>query len=394
MQQSKLWTKDYIFLVAANFFISLVFFLLMTSLAVYATEQFRASQSQGGLAASIFIIGALFARLFAGKYIDIVGRKKLLYSSLVFFLIFTVLYFFASNLPLLLLIRFIHGAAFGGAATVIATAVMDALPPARRGEGTGYFSLSTAASTAVGPFLALFLSQHYSFNVIFIACTIFSALTIVTVLFVNIKEAELTAEQLDELKHGLKFGDFFEIAALPISLMMIAIGIGYSSIVSFINSYAIEINLTNAASFFFIVYAIFLFISRPIAGKLLDTKSDNIVIYPAILIFALCLVLIGSAKSGFLLLFAGALLAFGYGTLISSMQAIAVKVSPRHRVGLAVSTFFICMDGGMGLGPFLIGFIVPITGFRGMYIMLSILILCMVVVYYFIHGRKPISKTP
>jgi len=49
---------------------NLTFLLLMTNLAIYAAEEFNASQSKAGLASSIFIIGALVFRLFTGKYIE------------------------------------------------------------------------------------------------------------------------------------------------------------------------------------------------------------------------------------------------------------------------------------------------------------------------------------
>lgn len=76
MQQTKLWTKDFVLFLCANFFIALTFYLLMTTLAVYAIDEFDASQSEAGLAASIYVIGALVARLFAGKYVEVFGRKK------------------------------------------------------------------------------------------------------------------------------------------------------------------------------------------------------------------------------------------------------------------------------------------------------------------------------
>lgn len=391
MEQKKLWTKDFIIFLSANFFIALTFYLLMTTLAVYAIEQFQASKSEAGLAASIYVLGALCARLFAGKYVDVFGRKKTLYASLILFLIASIAYFPIDSLLVLLVVRFIHGVAFGVVSTAIATTVMDAIPNRRRGEGTSYFSLSPAAATAVGPFLGLYITQNFDFMVIFTTCTVLTILSIVVVLFAKIEEANLTDEEKQKMKKGFKFGDFIEKAALPVSLIMVIIGIGYSSIVSFINAYAIEINLTGAASIFFIVYAIVLFISRPLAGKLLDKKGDNIVIYPAIVFFALSLLLMGVANNGVILLLAAVFLALGFGTLMSCMQAIAIKVSPRHHVGLATSTFFICMDGGMGLGPFLIGFIIPFTNFRGMYILSSVVILFMIVVYYFIHGRKSLK---
>lgn len=388
MQQSKLWTKDFVLFLCANFFIALTFYLLMTTLAVYAIDEFDASQSEAGLAASIYVIGALVARLFAGKYVEVFGRKKSLYFSLFLSFIAVIAYFPINSLLVLFIVRFIHGISFGISSTAIATTVMDSVPSRRRGEGTSYFSLSSAAATAVGPFLGLYITQHFDFSVIFMICTALSIFSIVVILFTKVREADLTVEERQALKGGLKLGDFIEKAALPISLMMVIIGMGYSGIVSFINTYAIEINLTKAASIFFIVYAIMLFISRPITGKMLDAKGDNIVIYPAIICFSFSLILMGIAKSSFTLLAAAVFLALGFGTLMSCMQAIAIKVSPRKNVGLATSTYFICMDGGMGLGPFLIGLIIPLTTFRGMYILCAAVILCMIVVYYLIHGRK------
>ena len=167
MEQDRIWTKDFVLLLASNFFVALNFYLLMTTMAVYAIQQFRASESNAGLAASIFIIGALLARVLAGKFIDVVGRKKLLFGGLILFLLGSVFYLFALNLGFLMAVRFIHGIGFGISTTVLTTVNMSALPPHKRGEGIGYFSLSTAAATAIGPFLALYLI-HHTFHTMFV----------------------------------------------------------------------------------------------------------------------------------------------------------------------------------------------------------------------------------
>lgn len=361
-------------------------------MAVYAVEQFQASESQAGLTSGIFVIGALFARLLTGKYVEVIGRKKLTYVSFILFLIVSVLYFPANSLSLLLFIRFIHGVAYGSATTIMTTAAMDLIPDSRRGEGTGYFALSTTIATAVGPFIGLYITQNANFSMIFTACTIFAVISLFIILFAKIPEADISQEQLESMKKGLKLQDFFEKKALPISIVLIIMGISYSSIVSFINSYAMEIQLEEAASFFFLVYAIVLFISRPIAGKLQDDKGDNFVMYPAILLFSLCLLLLVIAQNGFVLLLAGIPLALGYGTIMSAAQAIAIKESAKHKRGLATSTFFIFMDAGMGLGPFLIGMIIPYTHYRGMYLILAAIVFLSVALYYFLHGKKATSK--
>ena len=197
MNKSKLWTKDFIIMSASTFFGGLTFYLLITTLTVYAVEEFNASQSMAGLASSIFVVGALVSRLFAGKYIEIIGRKKMLYGGLFLFLIVMLLYFIVENMNVLLLIRFVHGAAFGVFTTAIATVIMDIIPNERRGEGISYFSLSITLAMAVGPFLGLYLSQQVSFTMIFVVCTLFSLISTIILLFVHIPEGDITKEQLE-----------------------------------------------------------------------------------------------------------------------------------------------------------------------------------------------------
>ena len=174
MTQSKLWTKDFIIMSVSTFFGALTFYLLITTLTVYAIEEFNASQSMAGLASSIFVIGALVSRLFAGKYLEIIGRKQMLYGGLLLFLIMMLFYFIVEDMNVLLFIRFIHGAAFGVFTTATAAVVMDIIPNERRGEGISYFSLSITLAMAIGPFLGLYISQQGSFTMIFVVCTIFS----------------------------------------------------------------------------------------------------------------------------------------------------------------------------------------------------------------------------
>jgi len=391
VSKAKLWTKDFIIISATTFFVALTFYLLMTTMTIYAIEQFNASQSQAGLASGIFVIGALISRLLAGKYMAVIGHKKMLLGSLALFLIATVSYFLVDSLILLLVVRFIHGAAFGVATTAMSTAIIDIIPRVRRGEGISYFSLNPTVATAIGPFLGIFIMQHADFNMMFIVCTVFSAMSIFIMLLAQIPEARITSEQLEAMK-GFRWQDFFEKSALPISTIMFLAGIAYSGILTFLNSYAIEINLTASASFYFIVYAVFILISRPFTGRLLDMKGDNIVMYPALLLFTLSLVLLSQADNGLVLLLSGALVGLGFGTVMSCAQAIAMKEVPKHRIGLATATFFFCADLGIGTGPFLIGSIAPIVGFRGMYMILAGMVFLSVFLYYVVHGRWQYSN--
>jgi len=387
MNKPILWTKDFLIISTANFFLYFTFYLLMVTITIFATEKFDASPSEAGLASGIFVVGTLIARLFSGKSIDRVGWKKMLYIGFILFLLTTCLYFAVNSLPFLLVNRFLNGAAMGIASTATGTIVAKIIPNARRGEGTGYYALSVTLAAAIGPFLGMFLTQHSSFNMNFIICIILLAFSFIAVFFVKVPKIEFSKEQLETMK-GFSIHNFFEVKAIPISILGALIAFGYSSILTFLTSYAKEINLVDVGSFFFIVYAVFILVSRPFTGRWFDQKGENFVMYPAFLLFAIALIILSQAHQGVSLLLAGALVGLGYGTFSSSAQAISIKVSPKNRMGLATSTFFIFVDGGIGVGPFILGFFIPLIGFRGLYLAMGMIVLACLFLYYFLHGKK------
>jgi MFS family permease len=247
--------------------------------------------------------------------------------------------------------------------------------------------MSAALASAIGPFLGMYLSHRGSFNMILVLTVILLAISLIAVIFLRAPEVELAKEQLDAM-NGLALNNFFEVRAIPISVVSIFVGIGISSILSFLSSYTRAINLVDAGSYFFIVYAASIVISRPLTGLWFDRKGENFVMYPSFLLFAMGLIILSQAHQGASLLLAGALVGLGYGTFLSSAQALSVKVSPPHRMGLATSTFFSFIDGGVGIGPLLLGFLIPVTGFRGLYVSAAIIVFACIFLYYFVHGRK------
>ncbi|MBL3643109.1 MFS transporter [Bacillus sp. RHFB] len=385
----KLWTKDFLIVSSANFFLFLTFYVLMVTLTIYTMDNFHASQAQAGLASSIFVLGAVLVRPIAGKKIDKIGRRKMLLGSLVLFLIASIGYFLVSSLSLLLIDRLIHGFAFGLATTATGTIAADIIPNERRGEGTGYFAMSTNLAMAFGPFIGLLITQHFSYSIIFYAASLFAAFSLVASLFMNVPEGDKGGASPQK---GFKISDYFEKRALPISIFIGFAGFTYSSILSYLTSFAKEMDLMDAASFFFVVFAVFLLASRPFTGRMFDVKGENAVIYPSLLLFAVGMVILSQSHHGITLLIAGALIGVGYGTFQSSCQAISIKEAPSNRMGLATSTFFTMYDFGIGVGPFLLGFLIPFTGFKGLFIGMSVFAFVLIGIYYLAHGRKASAR--
>jgi len=387
MNTSRLWTKDFIIVSGINFLINLVFYLLIVIIGEYAVDQFHASTSQAGLVTGIFIIGSLIGRLFTGRFIESIGRKKTLFIGLVFFILTTILYLISTNMGIMLATRLLHGVAAGIVGTATGTVAAQIIPSARKAEGIGYFSMSTTLATAVGPFIGLYMTQHTTFQMIFIFSVVLGIISFITSLFVYVPAISVTSQKPVE-KESFKISNFIEPKALPIAVITLVISFCYSSVLSFIKFYANEINLVSAASFFFLIYSIAVLLSRPFTGRLMDTRGANYIMYPGFVILAGGMVLLSSVNTGIMLLAAGALIGLGFGNMQSSTQAIAVKLTPAHRMGLATSTFFIALDAGLGFGPYILGFIIPVTGYRSLYVILGVVVLISTVLYYFLHGKK------
>ena len=385
MSKEKLWTKEFISISVVNFFLMLSMYLLLVTMATYASEEFNASSSTAGLVASIFILGALSGRFFAGRQMEKLGSRKILLGGTVFFILVSLFYFLPTNIYGLMAIRFFHGIGVGFATTATGTIAAHVIPSSRNGEGIGYFSLSAVLSTAVGPLIGIALINYVGYSSIFVFTLVMGIVSLLIAL--PIKPPKIKYKPNPDNK-GFKLSNYFESRALPIATVILVGAFAYSGILSFIAAYAKEINLVQAGGFYFLVYAIVILISRPFTGRLMDSRGGNSVVYPGLVLFAIGMLVLSQANSSITFLVAAAIIGLGYGNFQSSTQAIAIKVTPPHRMGLANSTYFIFLELGLGLGPFILGSMVPLIGYGGLYLSMVAIIILVIPLYYILHGKN------
>jgi MFS family permease len=383
-QSARLWTKDFIGISLSNFFLFMTFYFLLVSLPIWVIQQFASSKTEAGLITTVFLFSAILIRPIAGYAIERLGYKKILITSLVIFLASSTLYFFAETMVTILGVRFLHGIGFGMATTAAGGIVATIIPKSRSGEGMGYFIMSANMAMVLGPFIGLTAIQHGDPKLLFSISVVCSLLALITGLMIRFPEinAVRTAQS------GFRFQNFFATAAIPIAIVGAFFAIVYSGILSFVSVYAKEIGLIEVSSFFFVIYAAVLLLSRPFTGKWFDFYGPNVIIYPAIIIFAIGMFILSSSHTAVEFLVAAALIGIGYGTIFPSLQTIAIqKVAPSKR-GMATATFLSIFDIGIGLGSFLVGMIVAEVGFRAFYLNSTLYILAGIVVYFVLYSRK------
>ncbi|MGM7671262.1 MFS transporter [Microbacterium sp. A93] len=381
-----LWTRAYVMAMVVQLGVSIVFVTLMTYMAVYAMTLFGMRDSAAGFAASAFILGSALTRIFVGKYVDFIGRKRLITIALVVFLFCSALYPLISAYPALIALRIVHGGAFGAISTGITVSVVGMVPAARRGEGMGYFLAASTFAMAIGPLLAVQLSENVSPEAVFLMTGVSSAVALIAALFARLPERTPSPEEHAQ-RYRLRLKDILDPDALPVALVVMLCAFGYSGIITYLSPFLLERDMPAAASLYFVVFAAGMLVIRVVSGRQQDVRGDNAVIIPLTLVFAVSLAVLGLATQLWMVVVAGALGGIGYGALLPSLQAVAVTRAHPERIGIAVSTHYLLLDTGVALGPVLFGLLIPLGGYPLLYEALAGTVLAAVVLYWFVHGR-------
>ncbi|WP_242446758.1 MFS transporter [Weissella paramesenteroides] len=200
------------------------------------------------------------------------------------------------------------------------------------------------------------------------------------------QKKSLLKQRQQNKKFNLK--TLIEPKVLGISLTLGFVTFGYAALQSELDFYASDLNLVTFASYFFLVYALAILVSRPLVGRLMDNKNENYVVYPALIILAIGLFILGKMSNGWMMLLAAILIGFGFGNFQSAVQSTTTQMVPADRLTQTTATYFICYEFSLGFGPSIIGFIQPMLGYQNLFIVMAVIALIGIILYYFIHGRK------
>ena len=396
----KIFTIDFFLIFGALLFSALVMYALMSTVTEYATSM-GTSATIAGLVSGIYIFGGLCSRIYSANALERRDWKKLAIIFLSIHFLACIFYFFANNISLLLIVRFIHGLGFGASANAIVTIASAILPKKRFGEAFGYFMLGTTIAVGLGPYISGFFYDNWGSFGSFSLATAFAFLGLLCVLLLDISKYEI--KHNSEIENSMDrdktpnnaileekgrirgvIDKIFEVPAIPVSLFTGLTSLGYVSILSFYRLYAVEVDLVGAFSLFFIIYSIVLVVSRPIAGRIQDNYGDKIVCFTGIIAQAIGLFLIAWMPSAITVFICAVCAALGFGTLNSACTAIVTRDTSANRRPYAISTFFIFCDGTMGFGPALLGsFVSAASGYAPVYFISSFITLLALPIAFF-----------
>lgn len=378
-QKQVLWTKDFILLALCNTLVASGAFCLIPTLPVFAEQSFEVSKSEIGYILGLYTLTALLVRPFAGIALDILNRKMIYLFSLLAFIVLMLFYNWVSSLFLLLSLRLLHGLAWGIVTTGGNTIAADMVPPARRGEGIGYFGMSFTISMALGPVMGLkIIEWSNDFNFFFTSIFFFLLSAFLLALLIRYP---MTIQAHAQKPKKFQWSSLFEPKALPISLIALLCSIVYAGLISFITLYAKELDIPNS-ELFFVAYALGLTLVRPFAGRIMDQRGPYLILMTGFVLIStgLWMLFYITDLNGFLI--TAFVTGLGMGTIFPTSITMVVNLVSAEKRGVANSTYFSAIDVGVGLGAIFLGFLSDMIGIR--YMFLSCILIIVLAALYFL----------
>ena len=382
-ESDKIFTKDFILILFANFFVFLGFQMTLPTIPLFVHE-LGGTDQYIGIIVGIFTFSALLLRPYAGHALESKGRGIIFLFGLSLFVISVGTFGFLTTMLMLIIMRMVQGVGWGFSTTAVSTVATDIIPPKRRGEGLGYFGLSGNLALAFGPALGLTLADYVSFKTLFLICAGLGLLAFLSATQVKYQKAESSLH----VSKPARF-DVLEKTAVNPSVLLFFVTLTFGGITSYLPLYAAEKDIAGI-EFYFISYAAFLMLSRLFAGKIYDKKGDLMVIPPGIILIFIAMLLLSWLPNLPTLLFAGALYGLGFGAVQPSLQAWAVEKAPKNRKGMANATFFSFFDLGVGVGALAFGQLAHLFGYGIIYIVAAGSVMTAFIYYIFLvaTGRR------
>lgn len=381
--KEKLWSVNFIKASFANFLMGFAFYLIGTTMPFYIGEKYGASEAETGLILASYIIATLLVRPFSGYIVDSYSRKKVYVIAYFFFVFVYFGYMWASTITLFVLARMMHGITWSVITTSSSTIAIDIIPAARRGEGIGFFGLTTTVAMSAGPFIGLYLYENYPFEYNFYSTISVGVLGLLAALTIKVPKREAVQKKV------LSLDRFILKSAVPIGINVLFIAISYGMLFTYAAKFGIiELKISNTG-FFFLFMAIGMAFSRFFAGKLLDRGYINQLMIFSLAVIAGSFTVFGLADSPAVYFGSAVFIGLGYGIASPSFQTMIINTASNDQRGTANSTFFSFYDLGIGIGMILSGFLAAIfPSFGDLFVLCGILVFIGLMYFYFVSRNS------
>jgi len=346
----KIYTLSFWLLCASSFLFFGSFSMILPELPDYLAS--LNGQEYLGLVVSLFTLSAAVSRPFSGKLTDKWGRIPVMFIGACISGLAAMIYPLTTTVFGFLSIRLLHGFSAGFKPTGTSAYVADIIPANRRGEALGILSMFGTIGMASAPIFGSWIFLTYDINTLFYISSVFS-IGSVLILF-GMKETLKNKEpfKLALLKIGK--ADLYEPSVIPPSLIMVLTTFSFGTVITLSPDFSGFLGIKNKGLFFSFFTGSSLLV-RFLGGKLSDHFGRILILRYSTLCLCISMIIIGFSTDS-TSYFAGAFLfGIGYGLNSPTLFAWAVDLSPEKSIGRGISTLFIFLEVGIGVGSLISG---------------------------------------
>jgi MFS family permease len=267
-----------------------------------------------------------------------------------------------------LVIRLIHGAAMGLFTTALLAIVTSRLPAGRRGLGIGMYQTANTVAALYAALLAGWLISGASFTVAFLVS---AAAALLAMLF-GALAGDSPPEAFEAVSGagggpvGPRRREWISRSALFPAIVFLSVTTPWGALNAFLPVFAEANDLGNVGLFYSVVAAAQLG-ARSSAGAISDRFGRSAVVIPGLGSSALGLLVLSSADTQAQLLVAAGLYGLGLAATQTAIVALIVDRTPVAQLGAGMATYTIAWDVGQVIGSILLGFIVSLTSYGGVF---------------------------
>ena len=382
----------------------LVFFvaggILLPVTPQYSEEVLFADRFAVGVVIGAFAVSSLLMRPFAGRLADQRGRRIALILGAAISIVAAAGHLIAFNVPVLIVMRLILGAAEALFFVATLAAATDLAPEKRRGEAISLMSLSLYLGIAVGPLIGEWVREGYGFDAVWILT---AALYVVSVALTWIVPETLprdTAPALEPAGAGSppqaapsKHPLIHPRGITPGLLALCGVW-GMGPFFAFVPLLVDDLGLGTSGPYLG-AFAIVVVVLRFLGARLPDRLGARALAGSALVATAVGLLISGLAVARLVPVGEGLMLGtivFGAGvafTMPAIMSMAVIGVRPDER-GAVVGTAGLFVDAAFGLSPAVLGFVATLTDYPPTFFV-SALIAALGAVYLRLRppGREP-----
>jgi len=355
---NKLWTLDFILTLLTSFSFFAGAFYLVTVLPNYIQE-LGGSPFQVGLVVGAWGYLPLVLRLYVGKFSNRSNKKLMIRLGLVSLVIVYILMAYSKTIVALFILRFVQGIGSAAIPTASGTLIANITPFPRRGEGLGYFGITSSLGQAIGPAIGAFILNQYSYQAVFLLSAFTALYSLALIHFV--KEPETEKNNINERDVLIP-----KKAILP-SMLFFSITICFAACCAFLPLLGLERGISQI-SLFFISHGGISIIARPIGGALGDRIGRLPIVIFGMITMSSAMFILATADSNMIILFAGIFSGLGVSLCNTGLFALALdRVSPDQQ-GSATAVIQLAWDVGIIISGIGLGFLATKLGLASLFI--------------------------